>query len=402
MKKILFVDDEPEVLERSKPMLAPFREEWGMTFVRSGQEALSKLAQTSFGAVISDMRMPDMDGAQLLTEVRNRHPHVLRIIFSDQDRDTTLRSVGSAHQCLPKSCDSTLFRAVVTRASAVHDLLDNEGLRKLVAGMQTLPSLPTLYRSLMDELQSDDASIATAAKIVAQDMGMVTKILQVVNSPFYGLRTHISSAAQAVALLGLDTIKSLVLSMKVFSQFEGQRQSFFSLDVLWQHGMVASRHARAIAKNAQAEQRIVDDALTVGLLHDVGLLVLATNLPEQYTESVALMHDRGIPEWQAEREVFGSTHAEVGGYLLGIWALSDAVVEAVAFHHEPTRSMGQGFSALTAVHVANAIDEEEQAASMSESPIVIDAEYLGMCGIGEKALTAWCEACFNGASRSSP
>ncbi len=319
MKKILVVDAELEALERLKVALAPFSEEWEMIFARSGQEALSKLAQEPFGVVISDMRMPDMSGAQLLTEVRSQHPHVLRMILSDQDRNTTLRTVGSAHQCLPKACDSAVFRDIVTRAGAVLDLLENDALRKLVAGMETLPSLPTLYRSLMDELQSENASIANAAKIISQDMGMVTKILQVVNSPFYGLRTRISSAAQAVALLGLDTIKSLVLSMKVFSQFEGARQSFFSLDVLWQNGMVTSRQARALAKETKAEQRLMEDAFTAGLLHDVGLLVLANNLPDQYTESVALVQSQGIPEWQAERNVFGASHAEIGAYLLGIW-----------------------------------------------------------------------------------
>ncbi|HJU04649.1 MAG TPA: response regulator [Nitrospiraceae bacterium] len=395
MKKILFVDAEPDVLEKLKLMLAPLRQEWEMTFVQSGQAALDKLAQEPFGVVIADMRMPDMTGAQLLTEVRTQHPHVLRMILSDQDRDTTLQTVGSAHQWLPKACDSNVFRDLVTRAGAVHDLLEDEALRKLVAGMETLPSLPTLYRSLMAELQSENASIANAAKIISQDMGMVTKILQVVNSPFYGLRTRISSAAQAVGLLGLDTIKSLVLSMKVFSQFEGARQSFFSLDVLWQHGMVTSRHARAIAKEAKVEQRLMEDAFTAGLLHDVGLLVLANNLPDQYTESVAMVQSQGIPEWQAERNVFGASHAEVGAYLLGIWGLSDAIVEAVAFHHEPVRSMGHAFSALTAIHVANAIDEETQAAGAGDSPIVLDAEYLGHCGIGKTALTAWCDACLS-------
>ncbi|MES4786123.1 MAG: hypothetical protein C4294_10200, partial [Nitrospiraceae bacterium] len=313
-QKILFVDDEPNVLNGLRRTPPSLEQEWGIAFATSGQEALAILSQDSYDVIITDMRMPDMDGGRLLSEVRVRHPHVVRVLLSDQsDLEAVLRSVSSAHQCLSKSCTPDLLRATVARACAVRDLLANDALRKLVSGMQTLPSLPALYREVMEELQSPDASIEKVGRIIAKDMGMVTKILQLVNSPFYGLRTHISSATQAVALLGLDTIKSLVLSMKVFSQFEGAHQSFFSLEVLWNHGMMVGRCAQIIAKEQGVDQRIMEDAFTAGLLHDVGLLVLATNLPTQYTDTLALIQDRGIPEWEAEREVLGATHGDIGG-----------------------------------------------------------------------------------------
>jgi HD-like signal output (HDOD) protein len=242
----------------------------------------------------------------------------------------------------------------------------------------------------MQELQSPDASIDKIGQIIAKDPGMLTKMLQVVNSPFYGLSRRISSATQAVALLGLETIKSLVLSMKVFSQFESSAQTFFSLDILWNHGMITGRYARMIAKEQGAGARSMEeDAFTAGLLHDVGLLVLATNTPDQYTETLALMN-QGIAEWEAERQVLGATHAEVGGYLLGTWGLGDPIVEAVAFHHDPGRSTGHTFSPLAAVHIANVL--EEQAASIDGPSIVADMDYLRACGL-EPDMSKWDTLC---------
>lgn len=381
MRKIVVVDDEVGARDRLRRALIPLQQEWEIIFVATGQEALTTLEMQRCDVVMTDMRMPVMDGAQLLSEVRSRYPHAVRVLLSEgADQEALLRSVGSAHQCLSKSSESALFQSTLTRACAVRDLLAGESLLKLVSGMQTLPSLPTLYREVMDELHSPDASIDKIGRIVSKDLGMLTKILQVVNSPFYGLPRQISNAAQAVALLGLDTIKSLVLSMKVFSQFEGVPQSFFSLDVLWNHAMTTARYARTVAKGQGADQRMIEDAFTAGLLHDVGLLVLAINAPDTYTETLALAQHEAIPEWEAERRVLGATHADVGGYLLGIWGVSDTIVETVAFHHEPQRSAGHSFSALTAVHIANTVQEAEQAeGGMSDVPVVLDVEYLAGC-----------------------
>lgn len=276
--------------------------------------------------------------------------------------------------------------------SQTSDLLHHEPLRKLVAEMETLPSLPSVYRELIDIMHSEDVSVDRAVRIIAKDMGMVTKILQVVNSPFYGLRMKVSSPAQAVALLGLTTIKSLVLMRNVFTQFDQSKLPFFSLEVLWQHGMTTGVHARDIARQDGLEQGLVDDAFTAGMLHDVGTLVLATNLPDQYTETLAIMRDRGLSEWDAERDVFGATHAEVGGYLLAKWNLSPMVVDAVAYHHEPSRCSGPNAIALAAVHVANAVEEEEQATAMGETAPPMDFDYLTSRGLADR-LPLWQAIC---------
>jgi HD-like signal output (HDOD) protein len=399
MKTIVLVDDDPRMGERLRRLLKPLESEWNMISVAGGQEALTVLAAQRCDVIMTDLRMPGQDGVQLLEEVRTGYPHVVRILLTEQsDQDGAVRSAGSAHQCLPKSSALEVFQSTVTRACAVQALLTNEVLLKLVSGMQTLPSLPTLYREVMEELQSADASIEKIGQIISKDLGMLTKMLQVVNSPFYGLPRRISNATQAVALLGLETIKSLVLSMKVFAQFESSSQTFFSLDILWNHGMATGRYARMIAKAHGAETRTMEDAFTAGLLHDVGLLVLATNAQDHYTETLALMN-QGIPEWEAERQVLGATHAEVGGYLLGIWGLSDTIVEAVAFHHDPERSTGHTFGPLTAVHIANVLEEQEQAAGMGGPPILADTDYLAACGL-DPDMSKWEALCRGESSRA--
>jgi HD-like signal output (HDOD) protein len=399
MKTIVLVDDDPAMGERLRRLLKPLESDWKMVSVGSGQAALDTLAAERCDVIMTDMQMPGKTGVQLLEEVRAGYPHMVRVLLMDQsDQEGMLRSVGLAHQCLPKSSPLEVFESTVTRACAVQELVTNGTLLKLVGEMHTLPSLPTLYREVMRELQSPDASIDKIGQIISKDLGMLTKMLQVVNSPFYGLPRRISSATQAVALLGLEAIKSLVLSMKVFSQFESSSQTFFSLDVLWNHGMTTGRYARMVAKDQGTDTRVTEDAFTAGLLHDVGLLVLATNVPDQYTETLALMQNQGIAEWEAERQVLGATHAEVGGYLLGTWGLSDTIVEAVAFHHDPTSSSGHTFNTLTAVHIANVLEEQEQAAGMDGPPIVADQAYLRACGLNPD-MSKWETLCRGVSSR---
>jgi HD-like signal output (HDOD) protein len=111
------------------------------------------------------------------------------------------------------------------------------------------------------------------------------------------------------------------------------------------------------------------------LLHDVGKLVLATSLPWRYEQTMAAVKQRHLPVWQAEREVFGSSHGEVGAYLLGLWGLPDSLVEAVAFHHDPHRTVHHGFNALTSVHLANALTLQKSP-SRSETEPPLNQEYL--------------------------
>jgi len=394
MRRVVFVDDAPEILQHLRRILTPMQTEWEMQFFPSATQALAAIRETPCDVVVSDMTMPEMDGAKFLGEVCKACPQTIRIVLSgDQSPYNYVRSASVAHRFLQKPFDTATLKSTIQQAEALRAVLGNPALRNLVNEIKTLPSLPSIYQDLMQEMQAPQASLKKAARIVAKDLGMVTKILQLVNSAFFGLRTHLSDPEQAVALLGFDTIKSLVLSSQVFAQFDQTKLPSFSLDELWRHAMLTGTCARRIAKEEGATQQVMDEAFTAALLHDVGVLVLVANRPADYARVLELAHTTQVPDWTAEREVFGADHAHVGAYLLGIWGLSDGIVEAVAFHHHPGDYLAGGFSAVAAVHVGNALAETQPRLGDAAGEVPgLDQSYIMRENLLPR-LTRWRELC---------
>lgn len=392
-KRILFVDDETKVLGGLRRMLHPLRSEWEMEFATSGQEALTILAKAAFDVLVTDMRMPGMDGGKLLSEVMKQYPQIVRIILSGQsDQEMVIKTIATAHQYLSKPCDSETLKATVNRAFTLREIFMDKSLKELVSQVDSLPSLPSLYVALIEALQSPDTSIQKVGEIISKDIGMTAKLLQLVNSAFFGIRRHISSPAEAAILVGLDTIKALTFSIQVFSQFDPSKLSNFSIQTLWKHSLATGTLARQIIKSVNSDSKVADDALMAGLVHDVGGLVLASKLSEQYDKALVLARDKGIAHWEAEREIFGSTHAEVGAYLLCLWGLPDQIVEAIAFHHCPNNCPVQTFSPLTAVHVANALEQKGHPANDGLPAPEVDLDYLTKLGLVDR-LPEWRKIC---------
>ena len=386
MKRILFVDDEPNILAGLQRMLRPMRDSWEMEFAQGSEAALTDLHERQFDVVVTDMRMPGMDGAQLLSEVRRNYPHMVRIVLSGHSaQELILSSVGQAHQYLSKPCDPELLKQTISRACALRDLLSNKSLMLLVSQMQSLPSLPSLYMELMKELESDDPSTKRIAAIISKDPGMTAKILQMVNSAFFGLRRQVSNPADAVSLLGIDIVKSLALSIHIFSQFNNIRIPGLSLENMWEHNMKVALLAKQIAKAEGQPIQLIEESFTAGLLHACGKLVLAARLAKEYGAMLELMKTEGLKLVEAERRVFGATHPEVGAYLLGLWGLPDAIVEAVAFHQYPTHCPVEVFSPLTAVCVANFLTCEELPADVEFSIEASEvSNYLQRLGLTDR------------------
>jgi len=335
------------------------------------------MAEAPFDVVVSDMRMPGMDGAQLLTEVRQRYPATVRIVLSGHsDLELVMKSVGPTHQYLTKPCDVDKLKATVERAVALRSLLISDELRTLVTGLHSIPSLPALYEEIVQALRSPDAALSVIGEIIGRDPGMSAKILQLVNSAFFGLGRAVASPGQAVSFLGLDTIRALVLSVNVFEQFDPQKIRAFRLESLWIHSLSVGTLARTIATLESSLKSVREESLLAGLLHDIGKLILVANLPNEYDAAQALASRERICVTEAQRQVFGSSHPEVGAYLLRIWGIPDEVVEAVAFHHQPSVSPADRFTALTAVHAANALDGVVPPGDPARCPQTIDLPYL--------------------------
>ncbi|HZQ67094.1 MAG TPA: response regulator [Terriglobales bacterium] len=357
-KRILFVDDEPMLLSGLKRSLYPLRQEWEMVFVNSGKEALDAMSQHPFDIIVTDMLMPEMSGAQLLEEVKARFPQTLRMVLSGQaDQELILKSVDPTHQYISKPCEADELKRRLMRAFAIRDLLQSSELRGLVSRLDSLPSLPSLYFELTGELNKSEPSVARIGKLVSADVGMTSKILQLVNSAFFGVRCQISNAMQAVQLLGLDVLRALILSTHVFSSFRTTLFSDADLQCLWKHNLSSSSYARSIAVSEGIGQRGVDDCFTAALLHDSGKMVLASVVESNYQHVLQLVKSTGASIVSAEKEVLGCTHAEVAAYLFGMWGLPDSIVEGVAWHHKPSDSGQSTFSTVAATHVASIYDE---------------------------------------------
>ena len=397
-KRILFVDDEPMILQGIQHSLRGMRAEWEVSLANSGAEALETMAQAPFDVVITDMRMPGMDGAQLLDVVEVRFPRTVRIILSGQsDRETILRSVGPSHQYLSKPCDLDELKQRLRRAFALRDMLNDTHLKEVIGRLKTVPSLPALYVAVTEALRSSDSSITDIGNLIAQDMGMSAKVLQLVNSAFFGLSNRVSSPRQAVLLIGIENLKALVLSVQVFSDLGGHLTR--ELGFLWNHSMSTASFAKAIARVELSSSGVREDAFTAGLLHDVGRLVLASAFGAEYREVLKRAAEPGVLLASCEGDAFGCTHNGVGAYLLGLWGLTDSIVEAVAWHHQPVHAQPNSFSALIAVHAADYYDNQMHVHPFSNETSGMDEALLDQIGL-QRQLPSWEKACRELASRS--
>ncbi len=377
-KCLLFIDDKPDALRALERALAPLRGAWAMDFIDEPRRALARLAAEPFDVVVVDARLSGAEGLRLLGEVMLRQPQAVRIVLAD-DREATLEALGVSHQVLARPVDAAALRATVERTLALRTFLDGATpLKALVARLDSLPSLPTLYADLVCELQSPLASPERVERIISRDPAMAAKVLQLVNSAYFALAHAVNDLPTAVRLLGLDTVKALVLTLQAFSQFDDAALGALPLEPLWQHSLHVGALARCLAALEQAPAAVVNDAFSAGLLHDIGKLILAANLPGLYAKRAPLMAAEGIDECEAERRLFGAAHAETGAYLLGLWGLPPALVEAVAYHHQPLDCVSPGTGALAFVHAANALSQ-----AMAPEPT-----YLERLGLLER-LPVW-------------
>lgn len=390
----MFVDDELNVLQGLQRMLRSKRHEWQMAFVNSGAEALQLLEKEPVDVVVSDMRMPGMDGAELLTAVMDRYPDTVRILLSGHsDHEAILRSIRPTHQFLSKPCDPEVLQATIERVCTLKAMLTSEAIRKVVSRMESLPSLPHVYTEMMGALKDPTVSLTEIGNIVTKDSAMTAKLLQLVNSAFFGIPQEVSSPAQAISLLGLETVKTLVLSFHLFSSFGSGESAPIDMDTQWRHSMSVAKMAKTIMSLETQERHIQETAFTAGMLHDLGTLILANQFPAEFKMLLQVARDKRIPIYEAEKNVFGVSHPEVGAYLLGLWGLPGQIVEAVAFHHCPSLLNGHAVDIVLAVHVADFYERQTHPETPDAVASCLDMENLRRLGLASR-LSVWQQMCY--------
>jgi HD-like signal output (HDOD) protein/CheY-like chemotaxis protein len=380
MKSVLFVDDDPNILSGLKRMLRHMRHEWNMEFFDNGTDALAFHKNAPCDVIVSDMLMPGMDGVELLSTVRDLYPESIRIALSGRsDSNMIYRCIKHAHQYIAKPSDADELVETINRACKLQDHLTDTRLKSLISNLTSLPIMPESYERIMDELQSDNASIGNIGNIIESDIAMSIKILQLVNSAYFGIPRHVSSPSEATMLLGVDVIKNIVLTCGIFSQFDPEIIRVNNIGSIWSRGIIIGALSRYIVMEYTNDKVMSDYASMGGMLCDVGTFVLATSLPNEIAEAQNICDKQGRLDWDVERELLGYSHMEIGAYLGALWGLPNPIIEAVAFHHQPENAVTHQFNALTAVHVANAM---VRSVDGKEFP-GLNHEYVESLGISE-------------------
>ena len=365
LKRILFVDDDPNVLTGLRNVLRTKRREWDMVFAIGPDEALARIGEGPFDVVVSDMRMPRMDGAALLARVKQLQPQAVRMILSGQtELESVMKSVFIAHMFLSKPCDPVLLQRVVDRACRLQAILSSDELRASAGKVEMLPAAPKTYVALNEALMAPNCSVAAVARIIERDVGLCAKLLQLVNSAFFGLPRRISSLAETVTYLGMATIKNLALALETFSAAAGSSGlSEAALLALQNHSLLTGQIARQIeAKDAKK----AEEAFLAGVLHEVGWLVKTKATPGE---------DPGSP---IDRTLLGA-------YLLGLWGLPHPIMEAVAYHKEPHLLAHTEFELVDIIYIADHFASEMRAKGTAEQKL--DLAYLAGIGIDEARLS---------------
>jgi HD-like signal output (HDOD) protein/CheY-like chemotaxis protein len=357
MKRILFVDDESNILESLRRMLHADRCRWEMIFVVGAEAALHAFEEHGgFDVIVTDMLMPGMNGAELLRIVRDRFPDTARLILSGYAETAYATQVISvAHQLLNKPCDKTELRTAIERVCTLQDILSTPELRAIIGSISTLPSLSKSYNALARAVQMPLVSIEEVARIIGQDIAMSAKILHLVNSAFFGLPRKVTQIQAAINYLGMDTIRNLALTSEAFTVFKP--------DTAFQRSMLESlqeraHRAAAIINVFGLDPGERDIAIVAALLRDIGYFIVAWKMPERFSAIMEMVEREGCTSLRAEESILGITHAEIGAYLLGLWGIDSQVVEAVAHHHRPTRIPHSKLDASVAVYLAGLLLEQ--------------------------------------------
>jgi HD-like signal output (HDOD) protein/CheY-like chemotaxis protein len=364
MKHILFVDDEPHVLDSLRDALRTRRHEWSMAFARGSDAALAELDRHEYDVVVSDMRMPGMDGADLLAKVRDVQPSTVRIVLSGHaDLDVLMRATAVSHRFVAKPCDTTELIRVVERSCAIAELAEREDRRRTATRAAELPCIPGIYHELSAMLGAANVSIEEVGALVEQDIAVSARVLQLANSGFFGGTRRMSRITDAVTLLGVGPLKALVLSAGALGAFEPTPPiEGFSLEQIQRRGIAVAAVTRTILPPGVDQ----DTAVAAAMLRDVGLLVLAVEEPARLAATIAtsLREYRSLAA--VEYDEIGVSHAEVGAHLLALWGLPHTIVEAVAFHHRPEAAHDPALDPVAAVAIGDSLvrDAEGRAPSL--------------------------------------
>ena len=379
-KRVLVADDRPEVFDGLVEIMRAAGPEWQVDYARGGEAALAALAAEPVDVLVAEDHMSGMDGVTLLTRARERHPTTIRMILSGTSKPGLATIVS--HRFLSKPANVQELGVVIKRSWALHERTGQvEAFRKTLA-TTTLPSRPGVYMELNQVLSDPTWQPNQVSAVIERDVAMSAKVLQLANSALFGLASTVTSVRDAVMYLGVDTIRSLALTAEAFGKLTPRNATAgFSIDEFQAHAMLVARITASILPAGPVQQQ----AVTAALLHDIGKLVTVADSSRRWAETNRVARARRLPVFEVELEQDGVSHADIGAHLLSLWGLPDVIVEAVAHHHSPRSVDGLAFDAVAAVHIANALaNEQVPGGDDAPPPAPIDAELIAGLDLAER------------------
>lgn len=371
MIRLLFVNDEKEILRDLESGLQPCARQWQMRFVASAEEALAELAREPAQLVASDVGMPGMDGAVFLGQVRRLYPETVRFVLGRNiSRGDAARVMPVAHQVLTQPHDFVTLRRAIERVTALLGRTGVPAVRQVVAAVHKLPPLPAVYHQLSSALEQPDADSAKVATIVERDPAISARLLQMANSPYYSFGHPVRSVRDAATRLGLQQLRSTVLLLAMSAMKTPlPLPKGFSIAAVQERSQRVAGLASAMLSHAEERKT----AFSAGMLHHIGYFVLAP-----FMEQGAGTPGAGKPVQQLESELLGCDHAEVGAFMLTLLGLPLPLVEAVAHHHRPSASGEPRFGPVAALHVACLLAAQAEGLPVADE--AWDGDFLGRMG----------------------
>lgn len=280
---------------------------------------------------------------------------------------------------------------------------DAHDIDDILAEIVTLPSLPGTITRVREMLDDPDCSLHQVGEVISTDPGIALKTLRLVNSAQYGTRNPVSSVEQAVALLGAKVVRNLVLSAAIFDQLRGGTDQFL------RHSIACGLAMEMLAGASPGVALDPDEAFVYGVLHDIGVVVFQEFMPDRHLAATTLAERKGIPLFQAEREVIGVDHAALGARLARHWRLPQELVDAVAGHHDLERASAPNRELAALLGLADFIvnvsgitsglcvppplaagAEETIRIPRPEVPAVIDSFFMALPNVDELVAAALC------------
>lgn len=357
-KVILFVDDEVQILKSLKRLFRGSGYE--VYFADSGAMAIEILMNNRVDLVVTDIRMPEMDGFELLKHIKEDYPLTLRVAlsgFTDNRKIFDALENNLAKLYMFKPWDNSELLATIDKIFELEEVLLDQDLLDMINNLDEIPSIPFLYKE-MSKLVEEDASIEAIAAKIEQDPSIASKVLKVANSAFYGAKT--GSINQAIMYIGLINVKNIVLTNSVFNNF-GKKSKYHKL--LWAHVNLTNKFVSVIYQRC-LNKRLPNVYASAGLLHDIGRILLIRFFTERYEELMTrLGAGEGHTMSHLESDLIGFDHQQVGGYLLSWWEIPVPIVEAALYHHDPLNEAIINRELVQVVHLANyyswiALEEE--------------------------------------------